>query len=57
MPFVDKQSIRILEAEPKGVFERAVKRGIGKLKYYPRTMNGEPASIDGLVIKITLDAL
>ena len=39
---------RVIEAEPKGIFDRAAKQAALKFKYKPKVVNGEPIDVHGV---------
>ena len=45
----------VLEAEPPGVFDRAALDAVGKFKYKPKVVDGEPAEITGVRNRITFE--
>lgn len=48
---------RVVEAEPRGIFDRAAKEAARKFRYKPRRVNGEPTAVTGVrnVIRFELD--
>ena len=47
------KDIRVVEAEPKGIFNRAAMRAAAKFKYKPRVVDGTPIEVPGVQNKIT----
>jgi protein TonB len=52
---VPPESIAIIEAEPKGYFERAATKAASKFKYKPKVVNGKPQKVTGVRYKFTFD--
>lgn len=52
---VPPESIVIIEAEPKGYFERAATKAAQKFKYKPKVVNGKPQKVTGVRYKFTFD--
>jgi len=52
---VPASSIVIIEAEPKGYFERAATKAATKFKYKPKVVNGKPQAVTGVRYKFTFD--
>ena len=50
---VPPESILILEAEPKGYFERAATKAATRFKYKPKVVNGKPQKVTGVKYKFT----
>lgn len=50
---VPEDSIRVVEADPKGYFERASRRAAAKFKYKPKVVNGKPQQVTGVQYKFT----
>ncbi|WP_374764753.1 energy transducer TonB [Yunchengibacter salinarum] len=50
---VPEDSIRIVEADPKGYFERASRRAAAKFKYKPKVVNGQPQEVTGVQYRFT----
>ena len=46
---------RVLEAEPPGVFDQAAVDAVGKFKYKPKVVDGEPVEIPGVRNRITFE--
>ncbi|XOZ33420.1 energy transducer TonB [Halomonadaceae bacterium KBTZ08] len=51
------ESPRVVEADPKGVFNEAAKKAALKFKYRPKTVNGEPVEVSGVrnIIRFEMD--
>ncbi len=47
------QDITVVEASPKGYFERAAIKAAQKFKYKPKVINGEPVDVAGVRNKFT----
>ena len=47
-PLGRAMDLKVIEAEPKGTFDRAAKTAIGKWKYRPMIENGKPATRYGV---------
>ncbi len=47
------KDIFIVEAKPKGMFEKAATQAAGKFKYKPRIVDGQPIEVPGVQNKIT----
>ena len=52
---VDRDSISIVEATPKGYFEDAAIRAVSMFKYKPKIVNGKPVPVTGVRYKFTWD--
>jgi protein TonB len=52
---VPPDSILILEAEPKGYFERAATKAASKFKYKPKVVNGKPQKVTGVKYRFSFD--
>jgi len=52
---VPPDSIVVLEAEPKGYFERAAKKAAQKFKYKPKVVNGVGQQVTGVMYRFTFD--
>lgn len=52
---VPPESIIIIEAQPKGYFERAATKAASKFKYKPKVVNGKPQKVTGVRYKFTFD--
>jgi len=52
---VPPESIIIIEADPKGYFERAARKAALKFKYKPKIVNGKPQPVTGVRYKFTFD--
>jgi len=52
---VPASSIVIIEAEPKGYFERAATKAATKFKYKPKVVNGKPQAVTGVRYKFSFD--
>ena len=52
---VPPDSIVIIEAEPKGYFERAAIRAAQKFKYKPKVVNGKPQRVTGVMYRFTFE--
>lgn len=52
---VPPESIVILEADPKGYFEREAQKAAAKFKYKPKVVNGEPQEVTGVTYKFTFN--
>ncbi len=46
------KDIEVIEAEPRGYFERAAIKAAEKYKYKPRVINGEPVEVPGVQTRI-----
>ena len=49
------KDIVVLDADPKGYFERAAKNAVKKYKYKPRVENGVPVERPGVQVVISFD--
>ncbi len=47
--------VQIVDADPKGYFERSAKRAVGKYKYKPKIEDGKPVSRTGVELVLTFD--
>ena len=47
--------IRILDAEPKGVFDRSAINSVGKWRYQPREVNGKAIAVAGIKQMLTFE--
>lgn len=47
------KDIVVIEAQPKGIFDRAAIKAAGKFKYKPRIVDGEAVEVTGVQNKIT----
>ena len=52
---VPPESILIIEADPKGYFERAAKKAAEKFKYKPKVVNGQPQQVSGVKYRFSFD--
>ncbi|MCJ9428437.1 energy transducer TonB [Kordiimonas marina] len=52
---VPPDSIVILDAQPKGYFERAATRAAEKFKYKPKVVNGKPQAVTGVKYRFTFN--
>lgn len=47
------RDVRVIEAKPSGIFDRAAVQAASKFKYKPRVIDGEPIEVRGVPHKIT----
>ena len=47
--------VKIIDAEPRGYFERSAKRAVQKYKYKPKVMDGKAVSRPGIQLVISFD--
>jgi protein TonB len=52
---VPADSVIIIEAEPKGYFERAATQAAVKFKYKPKVVNGKPQQVTGVKYRFSFD--
>ena len=52
---VPPDSIIIVEADPKGYFERAARKAAAKFKYKPKIVNGQPQQVNGVRYRFSFD--
>lgn len=52
---VPPESVIIIEADPKGYFERAARKAALKFKYKPKIVNGKPQPVTGVRYRFTFD--
>jgi protein TonB len=52
---VPRESILVLDAEPKGYFERAAIKAASKFKYKPKVINGKGVPVTGVKYRFTFD--
>ena len=52
---VPPESIIVIEADPKGYFERAATKAAQKFKYKPKVVNGKGQKVTGVRYKFTFD--
>ena len=52
---VPPESIIIIEADPKGYFERAASKAAEKFKYKPKVVNGKPQKVTGVKYRFSFD--
>ncbi|WP_262691976.1 energy transducer TonB [Kordiimonas aestuarii] len=52
---VPPESIIIIEADPKGYFERAATKAAEKFKYKPKVVNGKPQKVTGVKYRFSFD--
>ncbi|MFC4348917.1 energy transducer TonB [Kordiimonas lipolytica] len=52
---VPADSIIIIEADPKGYFERAATKAAQKFKYKPKVVNGQPQKVTGVKYRFSFD--
>ncbi|MEX0297874.1 MAG: energy transducer TonB [Kordiimonas sp.] len=52
---VPPESIIVIQAEPKGYFERAATKAAQKFKYKPKVVNGKGQKVTGVRYKFTFD--
>lgn len=45
----------VLQAEPRGVFERAALQAVERFRYKPRVVNGEPIPVSGVQHRLTFE--
>lgn len=49
------KDIRVVEAKPSGVFDRAAVQAAAKFKYKPRVIDGQPIEVPGVQNQITFE--
>lgn len=49
------KDIKVVEANPSGVFDRAAVQAAAKFKYKPRVIDGQPIEVPGVQNKITFE--
>lgn len=49
------KDVRVIESDPKNIFDRAAINAALKFKYKPRVVNGEPIEVRGVLNKITFE--
>ena len=49
------RDVRVVEAKPNGIFDRAAIQAAGKFKYKPRVVDGEAIEVPGVQNKITFE--
>ncbi len=47
--------IKVVEAKPEGIFERAAIRAAEKFKYKPKVVNGKPVAVSGVLYQFTFE--
>ncbi|RMF09291.1 MAG: energy transducer TonB [Alphaproteobacteria bacterium] len=47
--------IRVVEAQPEGIFDRAAIRAAEKFKYKPKVVNGKPVPVSGVLYQFTFE--
>ena len=52
---VPPDSIVIVEAEPKGYFERSAMKAAQKFKYKPKVVNGQPQEVRGVTYRFSFE--
>jgi periplasmic protein TonB len=52
---VPAESIIVIQADPKGYFERAATKAAAKFKYKPKVVNGKPQEVTGVRYKFSFD--
>ncbi|SDD81749.1 energy transducer TonB [Kordiimonas lacus] len=52
---VPPESIIIIDADPKGYFERAATKAAQKFKYKPKVVNGQPQKVTGVKYRFSFD--
>jgi protein TonB len=52
---VPPESIIIVEADPKGYFERSARKAAAKFKYKPKVVNGTPQEVTGVKYRFSFD--
>ncbi|WP_286830279.1 MULTISPECIES: energy transducer TonB [Kordiimonas] len=52
---VPPESIIIIDADPKGYFERAATKAAEKFKYKPKVVNGQPQKVTGVKYRFSFD--
>ena len=52
---VPPESILIIEADPKGYFERAASKAAAKFKYKPKVVNGKPQKVTGVKYRFSFN--
>ncbi|MFC3120821.1 energy transducer TonB [Agaribacter flavus] len=46
------ENITIVDAKPKGMFERAARSALKKWKYQPQTKNGQPTAVSAMQVQL-----
>ncbi|MBL4789019.1 MAG: energy transducer TonB [Kordiimonadaceae bacterium] len=46
-------SVKVIEAEPEGYFEKVSIKAVKRFKYVPKIVNGKPAAVPGVRYKFT----
>lgn len=49
------KDVRVVEADPQGIFDRAAIQAAQKFKYKPRVIDGQPIEVPGVQNKITFE--
>lgn len=49
------EDVEVVEADPKGYFERAAVKAASKFRYKPKVVNGQPIRVEGVPNKITFN--
>lgn len=49
------QDVRVIEAQPSGIFDSAAIRAAEKFKYKPKVVNGQPVAVAGVLYKFTFE--
>lgn len=52
---VDPESVVVVDAQPKKVFDRSAINAVKKWKYRPKKVNGTPVRREGLQVQLTYD--
>ena len=47
------ENVRVIDADPKNIFDRAAIRAVEKFKYKPKIVNGQPAERYGVQFRMT----
>jgi protein TonB len=47
--------VQVIEAEPRGMFERAALKAVERFRYKPRVLNGEPTTVNGVQHLVTFE--
>jgi protein TonB len=47
--------VQVIEAEPRGMFERAALKAVERFRYKPRVVNGEATTVNGVQHLVTFE--
>lgn len=54
-PYGGADNVQVIEAHPKGIFDKSARRAVQKGKYKMKVVDGVPVENPGVVVKLTYD--